>query len=295
MFIFVSLLNFTFAEAKRAFVEPIAINALYVGADLTRIELSQVITRVAPGSVVIVSEQHQFAAHHKKQLKFLLVLQQHSPIAGYQVSVGMEFLSYPYQAAVNQYLLGQMNEVDFLRAVFWQGNGFEFYRQQILFSRLSGGKTLALNAPRWLTAKISQQGLTSLSEQQRQLLPPHFEIGNEFYRERFWKAIGGDHVPHEKLINYFTAQSLWDDTMAWQTAEHLKIYPNDVVVIIVGDFHAIYGGGLKDRLQQRGVDSVISISQVNLSGLNEFERHEMLAPHPNWGARADFIWTSVNP
>ncbi|MFN9065984.1 MAG: iron-regulated protein, partial [Bdellovibrionales bacterium] len=65
-----------------------------------------------------------------------------------------------------------------------------------------------------------------------------------------------------------------------------------VIVVLVGEFHKQYGGGLDDRLKARVLSSVMSISQVNTSGLNSEEIKEAIMPHPEYGPRADWIWAA---
>jgi uncharacterized iron-regulated protein len=79
--------------------------------------------------------------------------------------------------------------------------------------------------------------------------------------------------------------------MAWVSTEYLRMHPEQILVIIVGDFHATYGGGLPDRLRARGAD-VLTISQVNLSGLSGDEENGEILPDEKFGPRAEYIWVS---
>jgi uncharacterized iron-regulated protein len=208
--------------------------------------------------------------------------------------VGLEFLSILHQDYVDQFLGGQLPEGDFLRLVEWGEPSFDFYREQTLAPRQTGGRTLALNAPRWLTRKISQTGLDSLTPEERQLLPADFTMGNDAYKERF-RAVMGGHVAEEKLDRYFQAQSAWDEAMATTSCTHQRLHPGRDLVIIVGDFHAAYGGGLPDRMKARGCQNVKVISQVQVDSLDHLDKDPEILPHPNWGPRADWIWASTAP
>src|SRR5690606_17685645 len=115
--------------------------------------------------------------------------------------------------------------------------------------------------------------------EESRLLPPDFQLGNAEYFERFYEAMK-DHVPDRSALeNYFTAHSLWDETMAWRASEFLTQNPGHVLVIIVGDFHVAYEDGLVESLQRRNIRT-LAISQV-------MEREE-IAPHPRYGRRGDF-------
>ncbi|MEK6624833.1 MAG: ChaN family lipoprotein, partial [Bdellovibrionota bacterium] len=210
-----------------------------------------------------------------------------------KISVGMEFLSFIGQSYIDQYLFDGLPEEQFLKSVQWSGD-FTAYRPLVLFPKNHRGETLGLNAPRTLTAKISKSGMSSLTEEEQALIPPDFQLGNQQYFERF-KAVmtgGGHELPPHVIARYFEAQSVWDETMAYVATNYLQNNPDSILVIIVGDFHAQYGGGLPDRLRARGAENIVTISQINLKDLSPSERLEEVLPHPKFGNRANFIWTS---
>lgn len=257
------------------------------GQTLQPSSLSELVARVQPGTVVVVGEEHGKAVHSSQQVQLLQALAGR----GLKVNVGMEFLEYPFQASVDSYLLGQINEADFLAAVHWNGFGYQFYREQILFPRTQGGVTVALNAPRQLSGKIAKQGLASLTADEAALLPPHLSRGNDGYYSRF-KEVMGNHVSPAALENYFMAQSLWDDTMAWKTSEAMLRDPAQVFVIIVGEFHAQYGGGLPDRLKAWGIQQVMTVVQMNTHDFTAAEIQEAITSTGPYGPRGDYLWVS---
>ncbi len=262
---------------------------LYDGHTGQAVSLERALAGVRPGYVIVVGEQHNLAGHHVNQLAVLLVLR----ARGLNVSVGLEFLSYTDQPWVDRYTRGEIPEDEFLRAVRWGGYPFDWYRPLVLFSRDVGGRALALNAPPPLTRALAQRGLAGLSDDERGLLPPDFQPGRERYFERFRAAMGQHGAMSEAALrNYFLAQSAWDDTMAWQAAEFARANPEQVLVIIVGDFHASYGGGLPDRLRVRGLRDVLVISQVNRYGLSDEDARGLVMPDPRHGPRADFVWVT---
>ena len=261
----------------------------YDGMNGETSSMDAAIERVRSGTVVIISEHHGFAPHHENQRKILRRLGE----LGRPVSVGLEFFNYPFQPLVDLYLKGELTEEDFLVGINWGRISFEHYREQALFPLDNGGKTLAINAPREVTRNLSKGGLDGLAPEQRRLLPPNFTLGNDFYKERFVEAMG-NHIPEEKMDFYFQAQSAWDDTMAWRVAEFMREHPEHIFVIIVGDFHAAYFGGLPDRLKARGVQDLLVISQVDHQDSDQKELEEDVLPHPKYGPRADFVFSIEN-
>ena len=75
--------------------------------------------------------------------------------------------------------------------------------------------------------------------------------------------------------------------------EFLKIHPDQVLVIVVGEFHVQYGGGLGFRIQSRRPGTrVTSLSQIWAEDMTDAEISEALKPSALEGPRADFIWVS---
>jgi uncharacterized iron-regulated protein len=279
-----------FFSSSLVFAIEIEENKIYSGSDVKEVSLSSVLGQVTPGTIVILSEYHNLKKHHQKQLLFLESLNE---VSNEIISVGMEFLSFIYQETVDDFLQDLISESEFLKKVKWTGD-FDLYRDIVLFPKKSNGRTIAINSPRELTSKISKLGLESLTVEEKKLIPENFKLGNSLYFDRFKYVMtgGGHELPPEIINRYFAAQSVWDDTMSYYILNYLEKRPNDIIVIIVGDFHATYGGGLPDRLKARGADKIVTISQMNLDGLTQEEAFNEISIHPKWGERADYIWTS---
>lgn len=256
------------------------------GKSLETVTLEESLRSVTPGSVVVIGENHGFKVHQDQQVAIMSALRN----KGLRVSVGMEFFSYPHQDLVDSYRAGVLPELDFLKAITWGSPVFDFYRDQALFPDLTeGSRTVALNAPRSLTAKVSKSGLDSLTSDEKNLLPSDFTLGRDSYKRRFLGMM--PHIPTpEAGEKYFAAQSIWDDTMAWQVALFTSIHPEQVLVIVVGEFHTQYGGGLPDRIRARTNVPVLTFSQINVSDLSEEEISKEIAPSLTDGARADYLW-----
>lgn len=260
---------------------------IYEGRSLQTVSLENSTADVQPGSIMILGESHGLAAHRDQHLQVLQQLR----AQGLKVSVGLEFINYTDQLSVDLYRSGELSDEQFLSAIKWTGFGFEFYKHQLIFPDVHNGEfSLGLNLSRTITSKISKNGLASLDEADLALLPPNFEVGRDSYKVRFMAAAGAHcKVPE----NCFAAQSAWDDTMAWTAVKFLKAHPEQVLVIVVGEFHAQYGGGLKDRILKRWPEARVKVmSQIWGEGLTEEEIQQELQPSEIEGPRADFIWVS---
>ncbi len=257
------------------------------GHNLYPVQIEKALSEIKPGSIVILGELHGT----KIQPLFQVQVMETIAKMGLKVSVGMEFFNYTHQSILDQYRAGFLGELEFLKQVKWGGFSYDSYRPQVLFPKQGESTTIALNAPPFLTSKVAKTGISSLTKDEAALLPPLFQKGNDLYYQRF-KIIMGDHVPNlETLGRYFEAQSIWDETMAWKASEFIKSNPDQVLVIVVGEFHVQYGGGLPDRIKARGISDVTTFSLLNLNGMNQSEIQEALAPSTAYGDRANFIWT----
>lgn len=254
--------------------------------------------KAAPGDIVVMGEEHavkgsesdaETFVHHRNQVRLIKQLQKSRT-----VSVGMEFLIYTFQSLVDQFIDGFFPEASFLQAVHWGSNPFQFYRDQILSTRGTWGRTLALNIPQEIADQVTKAGKDSLTPDQQALTPPFWERGNESYFERFSDAMK-EHAPPEAIERYFWAQSLWDDTMAWKALEHQREHPDHVLVIIVGEFHVLFGGGLPYELKKNGAASVKTVLQVQIPDWADSTLQEAIRPDPKYGESADYLWLHTTP
>lgn len=235
--------------------------------------------------IIVFGEEHVTAEnqadpdarlHHDNQLRWLLAR---------EMQLGMEFIEYPHQAVVDDYLGGHKAEREFLSAIGWGSNPFTPYGRLMRATRQQG--TLALNIPRTISRQVARGGPQSLTPEQRALLPPIYERGGTEYFERFAATMSG-HVPADAIERYFWAQSLWDDTMAWRAATGR--IPGQILTIVVGQFHAEFGHGLPARLRRYGATKVRSLVQMQVESWDSATIQAALQPDPRYGHRADLIW-----
>lgn len=250
--------------------------------------LSDWISQVKPGSIVFFGEVHGTCEGARAQMEILQSLRH----AGHSVSLGMEFFSWQDQALVDAFRNGEISEAEFLSKINW-GTGFPFtaYREQVAFVQ-SSSQVVALNAPRSLTRRIARVGLGGLLPEELALLPSGFSLGRDTYRNRFSKVMEeSGHATPEMIERLFAAQSAWDDTMADRALAFLRSHPNEVLFVVVGEFHTQFGGGLPYRFKIRAPEiPQLNISMINQFGLSEAERADNVLPSLLYGPRADLNW-----
>jgi uncharacterized iron-regulated protein len=189
---------------------------------------------------------------------------------------------------VDKYVRNFILESEFLKLVNWGKIKFENYRFQVRFPYYHRGNTLAINGSRSISSKIAKLGIEKLSTKELEQLPPLYERGEDSYFKRFQQIMMG-HAKEAEIENYFMAQSFWDDHMAWVLSQYNKKNPNDLIFVIVGDFHVAYQDGLIARLKKYGVENILSLSQIDTKGLSLEKKNKLINKHPEYGVRADFV------
>lgn len=263
--------------------------SLISGVDQSIIKASDFYDSVEKGSLIVLGESHAQNGEDNYDQVLQAELISELQKRGLKVSVGMEFVAYTFQESLDAYLNSELPEEDFLKNIHWGRTDFTYYKQQVVSPLELGGWTYGINAPRSLTKKIFRKGFDSLSPEERALIPVDFERGNDHYFKRFVEAMGGHGDPNF-LENAFLAQSVWDDVMAFQTKSILEKHNPDVFIIIVGNFHVRYGGGLVDRLNVRGVENIISIVQTPNVKYDDDKRMKLATPHKTYGEVSTFVW-----
>ena len=269
------------------FYANLAFSQLFDGKTLTPTDLAHFASQVKPGTVVFFGENHGIASHRDQHVEVLKALR----ASGLKVSVGLEFINYTDQLYVDQYRAGQITEKEFLTAIDWGGYKFDFYRPQLTFPMIDlGERSLGLNLTRDITSKISRNGLASLTKDEISMMPPNFQVGRDSYKARFMEAAG---IHCRVPDNCFAAQSAWDDTMAWQAVKFIEQNPEQVLVVVVGDFHVAFGGGTPHRVSVRKPGAhIVTLSQIWGKGMTDEEIQKEMQPSEVDGPRADFIWVS---
>ncbi len=250
-----------------------------------RLSLEALLTKIPKGSIVVIGEQHNYAPIQNGQMTLLMALRN----AGHKINVAMEFLKYTDQSLVDHFRLGTLPETDFLKAA-WGEADFKFYRQQILFPSLDKGeRTFAVNSPKQLPLAVKTKGLANLSDEERALLPPNFQLGGALYKERFIERMQG-HVTSEEAMNrYFETQSVWDDTMAWKACD-ARMQSDHTLVLVVGQFHVEYGDGLIHRLRERcGATAKITSLYQFMFYQDEQVDFNYFAPSAKFGPLSDYL------
>lgn len=240
--------------------------------------------QVAASRVVCVGEDHPNPHHHWFQLEVVKHVSAHQPLA-----LGLEMFQRPFQGVLDDYAAKRIDEAAMLSrtgyAERW-GYDYGFYGPTINTALAAGGVLLALNTPRELTKKVVRQGLESLTPDEKKQIP-ELVLDDKVHRAWFddvMESIGGAHAhgkgeksESDKEDNQgkdsdakpampsadriYTAQVLWDETMADGAAQWAKSAPGGLLVVLAGNGHC-HDSAIVNRIKRRGVDKVISVRPV---------------------------------
>jgi len=209
------------------------------------IAFDALIDRLAPARVVYVGERHDRAGDHAMQARILEALHGRDPA----LSVGFEMFQRPYQSALDAYVAGALEEDALLERTEWAdrwGYDFAMYAPLIRFGRERRVPLVALNARSEVTRTIAREGLDALEAADRDALP---ELDRDVaaHRARVADALRAHHpVDDEALERFYTAQLVWDETMAESIAAR-----GGRMVVFAGVMH-VARDAIPERAARRG-------------------------------------------
>ena len=219
---------------------------IYQGEPITFEEMLESVTKAR---VVYVGEVHTIKRHHRFQLRVIRALDERKiPLA-----IGMEMLPFPTQEYLDRWIAGDLGEKKFLKLIDWDTNwsiDFDLYKPIFEYAREKQIRLLALNVPRSLVKTVARKGLSGLTDEEKDMLPPVTPSSKE-HREllalslKRHKTLGGD-----MQRSIYEAQDVWDSTMAHYVVEYLKSNEgkDKTVVVLAGSGHMVYGYGIPERV-----------------------------------------------
>jgi uncharacterized iron-regulated protein len=127
------------------------------------------------------------------------------------------------------------------------------YRPLFTTARAHNVALVALNAPREVTRKIARGGLDGLSPAERATLPT-LDLGSAAHRKFVRDAFGAHGATMKEAVfeRFYTAQVVWDETMADRVAQWLvRNGPDARMVVVAGNGHVADRFGIPARAAKR--------------------------------------------
>ncbi len=217
---------------------------------------ADILQELINADVIYLGETHDNIDDHQAQFKIIQALYQENS----QVAIALEMFQRPYQDALNQYLAGEITEAELIQKSQYNqrwGYPWENYAKILRFAQQNNLPILALNTPTEVTRKVAQEGLDSLTPEEKQYIPPISEIQTEpdEYRQMLQEIYQQHHHSGKgnsaAFDNFFMAQVLWDETMAETIAKFIQASPDTQVIVLAGKGHIVYDYGIPSRVQRR--------------------------------------------
>jgi uncharacterized iron-regulated protein len=235
---------------------------------------------------VFLGEQHATAPHQQEEADIVSALVK----SGRKVAVGFEMYTRVKQDSLDLWSAGKLSEADFLEQSEWKkqwGYDYSFYRPVFEAVRTNGLPAIALNVPRAWVHTVATTGFETLPTSARLQLPQGLGLDNANHRKVFDSLMGGHSMAGGGMDGMYAAQVLWDESMA-DTAikfqELRKPDPNNLIVVIAGSGHVMYGQGINYRIKKHRHEDGITVVMISSSSPVKVSR-----------GLADFVFVSNAP
>ncbi len=217
-------------------------------------------------SVILLGELHDHAIGHAVQLAVVEDVMDKYPGS----ALALEMLERDEQFRVDDYMEDLIDAKTFAsitQSKSWGGEGgWEAWYQPIIdAAKDRGGRVVAANAPRRYVRLARTDGyerIDALPDERRAFVDYPKELSGGRYRQRFWEfADHGENGieeeidvttidPDDPMLPTFKSMQAWDATMA-QSFIDASPSTEKKVVLMVGQFHVEYDGGIVQELRNR--------------------------------------------
>ena len=249
-----------------------------------------IIKQLQTARVVYLGETHDRESDHQQQLAIIQALFKHKP----QIAIGMEMFQSQMQPVLDRYLAGKITATELQQQTEFDrtwGYPWKYYAPILEFAKINRLPVIALNTPSKIARKAASEGWDSLTSTELQSIPPRSEIdrSNAKYQQMiltsYQQHAGIASIASKSFDRFYTAQLLWDETMAANTANFAKQNPNHQTIVLAGSSHIIYGYGIPDRVLRR-LKQPKSIQKTVLLSLDGDSNQPEIA---------DFVWSKNQP
>lgn len=219
---------------------------------------------ITRSKVVFIGEHHTSFSSHLNQLKIIKEMYKKNK----KTAIAMEMFQKPYQKHLDDFIAGTITEKEMIQKTEyfdrWKYD-YELYRPILLFAKEKNLPIIAMNIDRKITKQVVNGGLDSLSEQQRAQIPNSINFRDTKYKQQL-KMIFSMHKSKDfkSFDEFYHAQLVWDESMAQNVVDFMKMNPKHSVAVLAGNGHIMYGYGIPSRMERRGVsDYTIALNMKN--------------------------------
>ena len=277
MKLFVLLLFFGLFCNACATTPPTATHVSQVGVDVRadlsiiepvsadRVDWSELLFQIKGVDIILLGERHDHAVGHAVQLAVVEDVMDLYPGS----VLALEMLERDEQLLVDDYTGGFIDKNEFEKLTnssHWGVmGGWSAWYQPIIDAVVDrGGTIVAANAPRRYVRLARLEGyerIEELSAERRVFVDYPEVLSGGKYRQRFWEFANHDDSskdvidvsvidPEDPLLPVYKSQQMWDATMA-QSVVSSSPTIDKKVVLLVGQFHVEYEGGVVQEIKKR--------------------------------------------
>ncbi len=236
-----------------------------------RVDWAELLLQIDGVDVVLLGELHDHAVGHAVQLALV-----EDVLDSYPNSVlAMEMLERDEQILIDDYMEDFIDASTFEKltnSTNWgaQGGWSAWYQHIVDAVKNRGGSVVGANAPRRYVRLARIDGyerIDELGSKRRNYIDYPEELSGGRYRQRFWelaemmhKDVDGEDEPVEiditeidpddPILPVFRSQQVWDATMA-ESIVRANPSKEQKVILLVGQFHIEYDGGIVQELRKR--------------------------------------------
>jgi len=210
------------------------------------VSLQAAVPVLSRAQVVYIGETHDRPRDHQGQLEIIEAIHK----SRRPVAIGLEMFQRKNQPILDRWVSGEMDEETFERHFQenW-GASWPLYRDIFVYCRSKKIPMVGLNVPREITSQVAQQGFSSLSKDQVGMLPTvTCRVDPEYIK--IMRGAHGHAMSDAAFTHFCEAQLVWDTAMATYSIEYLKHYPENVLVVLAGYFHA-WKKGIPTQVQKQ--------------------------------------------
>jgi uncharacterized iron-regulated protein len=249
------------------------------------------VARLQKSKIIVLGEKHYSEPIQKAEGLLIDLVMSANKGKSKTLTTAWEFYIHAYQDVTNYFYNLYMQEKISVETFMEKSHGSaqaKLYAPMAVATKKHRGHLLGVNLSADEKAPLLEKGLTGMPPE---LIPPGFAMGSPHYFKRFELAMAGHGTP-EKLKNYYEAQCLADDTMAYNIQRDAL---SDYVFLITGSFHMEYNDGVVARLKARLPE--IPMSSVRVFNTNDYVESELaeVIHDPTYGDLSDYIYFVGEP
>jgi uncharacterized iron-regulated protein len=238
----------------------------------------EVLADLVQARIIIFGETHGSRSHHETQI----VLLRHLIGEGASLVLAMEAFPESVNPDLERWSDGTMDSAELFTRFgeTWTFDWWPVYRDLLFFVREKGIPLVGINADEKLVRRVARVGIDGLGEKTRNLLPEVTCTADTRYLELLGMAMNGGSASDSTFAKFCEAQVLRDAVMARASLAALRRWPDRIVVVLTGNFHA-WKHGIASHLPK---DEDLPVKVILPGNDVPFPDGETLAQE------ADYIW-----